>query len=165
MLKTNSFYNLKFFFLSIKNKIQLFIKRRREYKMLLDFFNIEKPCPSYIKMCKELREELEFTVHNIKNNKQCTNCGLKSAKAQIIAKLLHSQDEISNDVNNDQVMIDFFNFELPCPQSIPFCEQLRQKYKEELDKLTVTGCSTCKKNSLKAKYIKEIWENHISKTI
>ena len=44
-------------------------------------------------------------------------------------------------------------------------DKLLQKYKEELDKLTITGCSACKKNALKSKYIKEVWENHITKTI
>jgi hypothetical protein len=61
----------------------------------------------------------------------------------------------------EQLIIDFFNFDMPCPEKIPFCSQLREKYQEELNKLNSTGCSACKRSSLKSKYIKEVWENFI----
>lgn len=64
-------------------------------------------------------------------------------------------------MNKDQLLLDFFNFEKPCPDNIPFCVQLRQKYQEELDKLTKTGCTACQRNSLKAKFIKDVWTRYV----
>jgi hypothetical protein len=162
----NSIFNLKPIFLFLIKKYKLYKNKKYEYNILLEFFDDNTPCPGYILKCEELREEFSEKIKDIKSQtEQCLSCRIQTEKLIIAKKLLAAQTQINNDVNNDQLMLDFFNFEMACPQNIPFCEQLRQKYKEELDKLTITGCSTCKKNTLKAKYIKEIWENHISKTI
>lgn len=66
---------------------------------------------------------------------------------------------------NQQVIFDFFDFAKPCPETIPFCHKLREKYQDEIDRLTKTGCSACKKNSVKSEYIKKVWESHILSTI
>ncbi len=61
----------------------------------------------------------------------------------------------------DQLILDFFDTDKPCPEQIPFCTALRQKYQEELNKLNQSGCSACKKNSLKAQFMKEVWERYL----
>ena len=66
----------------------------------------------------------------------------------------------------ERLILEFFDFAKPCPKEIPFCEDFRKKYQDELSKLTSGGgCSTCKKNSLKAAYMKEIWEKYLTTTI
>ena len=77
--------------------------------------------------------------------------------------LLHGSNKIINKFMDDQLILDFFNFDKPCPEKIPFCMQLREKYTEELNKLNTSGCSACKRNALKSKYIKEVWTAHILK--
>lgn len=62
---------------------------------------------------------------------------------------------------NEQVITDFFDFSKPCPQEIPFCNQIRLKYQSELNGLNTTGCTSCQRNSLKAKYMKEVWEGYL----
>jgi hypothetical protein len=48
----------------------------------------------------------------------------------------------------------FFDFENECPGEIMDCENLRNQYKEELQKLEQSGsCSGCLKRSLQQKYI------------
>lgn len=50
--------------------------------------------------------------------------------------------------------VDFFNLDAPCPNDIPDCEALRENYKKELNDLqSIPGCSGCKINALKSKYM------------
>ncbi len=65
----------------------------------------------------------------------------------------------------EQLIMNFFDFSKPCPEQIPMCEDFRKKYQEELNKLSAKGCSSCQKGSLKAKYMKEVWEQYLLTTI
>jgi hypothetical protein len=47
----------------------------------------------------------------------------------------------------------FTNYDLPCPEEIPFCNEWRQKYKEEIDKASIGGCTKCKLLGIKSKYM------------
>lgn len=66
---------------------------------------------------------------------------------------------------NEQLIADFFDFTKPCPEEIPFCNQIRMRYQSELNGLNSHGCSSCQKNSLKAKYMKEVWEGYMREFI
>lgn len=49
---------------------------------------------------------------------------------------------------------DFFNFDLPCPEQIHNCAELRVQYKNEMDRMKAMGmCSGCIRTSLQKKYI------------
>lgn len=48
----------------------------------------------------------------------------------------------------------FFDFELPCPEEIPNCNNLRKQYTEELSTLKSSGgCTSCLERNLRNKYI------------
>ena len=50
--------------------------------------------------------------------------------------------------------LDFFNFEISCPEEIPNCESLRQEYKTELEKYKSQNiCNACIERSLRNKYL------------
>jgi len=66
---------------------------------------------------------------------------------------------------NDVIIANFFDFNTPCPVEIPFCNQMRIKYQEDLSKLSNTGCTSCQRNSLKAKYIKDVWESSLQQMV
>jgi hypothetical protein len=68
-------------------------------------------------------------------------------------------------MNKDQIILDFFNFEVPCPEHIPSCEELRTQYRAEVNTLAKTGCSGCKQNALKSKYINKIWELYVTSNL
>lgn len=61
-----------------------------------------------------------------------------------------------------KILDDFFDFSQPCPKEIPLCEKVRESYQQELSKLTATGCSSCNKVSLKARYVEAIWKEIVS---
>jgi hypothetical protein len=67
--------------------------------------------------------------------------------------------------NVHEVILAFFDFDKPCPETVPYCEELRQKYQTELDNLSSTGCSECKKNKLKSQYMNAVWESHLMETV
>jgi len=64
------------------------------------------------------------------------------------------------DIN--QIVEAFFDSSRPCPIEILECEQLRAKYNEEVDNLNKQGCSQCQKNSIKSKYLEDVWKKAIS---
>ena len=66
-------------------------------------------------------------------------------------------------MTKEDLLLDFFDFTKPCHESIPFCQELRDKYQHEIDKLknSKTGCSACQKNKIKTEFIKRVWEKHI----
>jgi hypothetical protein len=68
-------------------------------------------------------------------------------------------------LNRDQIILNFFDFSQPCPSEIPYCEQFRSKYQDEINRLDTNGCTPCKKNDVKAKYMKDVWEQALLKTI
>jgi len=65
-------------------------------------------------------------------------------------------------VNVNEIIEQFFDLSKPCPSQIVECEQIRGKYKAEVDALTAEGCSQCKKNGVKAKYLQDVWKSAIS---
>jgi len=66
---------------------------------------------------------------------------------------------------NDSIITEFFDFSKPCPSEVPFCSQMRSKYQSDLSKLSSTGCSSCQRNSLKAKYMKDVWESSLRQMV
>ena len=56
------------------------------------------------------------------------------------------------------VIQEFFNLDLPCPKEVPMCEKVREAYKAELDMPENQGCSECRKNNIKGKYLEAIWK-------
>jgi hypothetical protein len=68
-------------------------------------------------------------------------------------------------MNKDQIILDFFNFEKPCPSHVNSCEELRLKYKEEAASMSKAGCSGCKQNALRAKYISRVWEAYVTQNL
>jgi len=65
--------------------------------------------------------------------------------------------------NINTILEDFFNFERPCPQEIPLCEEVRNSYKKELANLENTpGCSSCAKGKLKSRYMEAVWKEATS---
>lgn len=64
-------------------------------------------------------------------------------------------------MNVNEIIEEFFNLDKPCPSQIIECEQIRTKYKEDLDRLTKEGCSQCKKNGVKARYMEDVWKKAI----
>lgn len=66
----------------------------------------------------------------------------------------------------EQLIMDFFDFTKPCPKEIPMCEDFRQKYQEELNKLSAKGsCSSCQKGTIKTRYMKQVWEQYLATTV
>jgi len=65
-------------------------------------------------------------------------------------------------VNVNEIIEQFFDLSKPCPSQIIECDQIRAKYKAEVDALTAEGCSQCKKNGVKAKYLDNVWKLAIS---
>lgn len=50
--------------------------------------------------------------------------------------------------------LNFFNLDLPCPESIINCEKVREQYKNEKEELTRRGgCGGCLDRALRGKYI------------
>ena len=51
--------------------------------------------------------------------------------------------------------MDFFDLNLPCPESIKNCMDLRKQYIEALQSISApgVGCSKCALNRIKAKFI------------
>lgn len=63
----------------------------------------------------------------------------------------------------NEVIEEFFNFEKPCPSQVPMCEKLREAYKAEVDKLNnQPGCSQCAKNTIKSRFMEEVWKQAVS---
>ena len=53
----------------------------------------------------------------------------------------------------DEIM-QFFDFTRPCPEKIPDCEALRNKYTVELTEVKKQGgCGTCAERNFRQKYI------------
>jgi len=66
------------------------------------------------------------------------------------------------DINT--IVEEFFNLELPCPSEVPMCEKIRDAYRKELKKLETnpSGCSQCQKNSLKGKFLEQVWKEAVT---
>jgi hypothetical protein len=53
----------------------------------------------------------------------------------------------------DDVQLQFFDLEKPCPESILNCESLRTQYKKEYEELKQRGgCGGCMERALKHKF-------------
>lgn len=69
-------------------------------------------------------------------------------------------------MNVNEIIEAFFDLDKSCPSEILECDKIRERYKSELDKLTQEGCSQCKKNGVKAKFMEEVWKvaiQHLTK--
>lgn len=59
----------------------------------------------------------------------------------------------------NSIVEDFFNFDKPCPPEIPLCQEVRNSYKIELQKIeTSPGCSSCAKGKLKSRFMEAVWK-------
>lgn len=57
----------------------------------------------------------------------------------------------------EDAIMSFFNLNVPCPKDILDCESLRERYVKDLQALErAPGCTSCKRNSLKSKFISEV---------
>lgn len=57
----------------------------------------------------------------------------------------------------EDTIVAFFNLNVPCPKDIQDCLSLREQYVKELTALEKTpGCTSCKRNSLKAKFLSSV---------
>jgi hypothetical protein len=56
-------------------------------------------------------------------------------------------------------IMQFFNLDLPCPDEIPDCQHLRNKYVEELGRVKARGgCGSCMERKLKNDFILRLQE-------
>lgn len=63
----------------------------------------------------------------------------------------------------NSIVEDFFNFDKPCPAEIPLCEEVRNSYKQELQKIEgAPGCTPCAKSKLKSRFIEAVWKEATS---
>ena len=65
------------------------------------------------------------------------------------------------------IILNFFNAELPCPDAIPSCDQLRREYLASVRAVTTKNtCKRCLLQSIKQKYIESItlaWQQQNNK--
>jgi hypothetical protein len=52
---------------------------------------------------------------------------------------------------------EFFNFNGPCPDKIPNCQQLREDYAREIEEKRASGCRSCEETRIKTKYMETVW--------
>jgi len=43
--------------------------------------------------------------------------------------------------------------------------QLRTQYTDEIERQTKVGCTACKKNAIKSKFMNKVWELHMLATL
>jgi hypothetical protein len=67
--------------------------------------------------------------------------------------------------NINVIVSEFFELDTPCPPEIPMCDKVRQAYKDEIDKLSSSGCSQCAKNGIKTKFMEAIWQEAVQSLI
>lgn len=53
----------------------------------------------------------------------------------------------------NEVFDRFLNFDLPCPEEIPFCQEWRDKYQQDIQQASAGGCTKCKLLNIKARYM------------
>jgi hypothetical protein len=61
---------------------------------------------------------------------------------------------------------DFFNIEVPCPETIENCKELRAEYQKEVNQLDHTNsCNGCQAINLKAEYQTKVWKAYMNSLI
>jgi len=63
------------------------------------------------------------------------------------------------------IIEEFFDYNLPCPAEIPMCKEVREAYQRDIDKASSEGCTQCRKNTIKAKYLEAIWKEAVQSLI
>jgi hypothetical protein len=53
---------------------------------------------------------------------------------------------------------EFFNFNGPCPDKVPNCQQLREQYQKDIETKRATNCKTCDETRIKVKYMQIVWD-------
>jgi len=51
---------------------------------ILDFFDLNKPCPEDIKDCIDLRKQYEQDVQSVSNGGGCSKCAINRIKSKFI---------------------------------------------------------------------------------
>jgi hypothetical protein len=52
---------------------------------------------------------------------------------------------------------EFFDFNGPCPEKVPNCQELREQYQDDIKKMRVTNCTACDTTRVKVKYMEIVW--------
>jgi hypothetical protein len=52
---------------------------------------------------------------------------------------------------------EFFNFNGPCPDRVPNCQQLREQYLRDILDLRNSNCKSCAEANIKASYMGKVW--------
>lgn len=58
-------------------------------------------------------------------------------------------------------VVSFFDLEIPCPEEIPLCRELRQKYVADVEQAKAKSCKKCEITSIQAKYTTIVWEQYM----
>lgn len=79
----------------VSRLIKTFFEQRKEKKkqrkIILNFFDFKQPCLSSTKRCEELRSRYKSTYDFYKRGQICTRCNVTRLKQSIITELLQAQ--------------------------------------------------------------------------
>jgi hypothetical protein len=53
---------------------------------------------------------------------------------------------------------DFFNFNQPCPDTVPNCQELRNQYQKDIQLVRDYGCRPCAETRIRVKYMEIVWK-------
>jgi len=67
--------------------------------------------------------------------------------------------QLSIQVSN--LISEFFDFNGPCPDKIPNCQQLREEYTREIEEKRAAKCRSCEETRIKTKYMEIVWHAFI----
>jgi len=52
---------------------------------------------------------------------------------------------------------EFFDFNGPCPDNVPNCQELREQYQKDIQTVRDYGCRPCAETRIKVKYMEIVW--------
>jgi len=62
-------------------------------------------------------------------------------------------------MNITKVVETFFRYDAPCPSEIPNCQDIRNKFQQEMSEARLRDkCNGCSAASVKSKYTEIIWD-------
>lgn len=57
---------------------------------------------------------------------------------------------------------EFFDFDQPCPDKIPNCQELREQYQKDIKLIRDYGCRPCAETKIKVKYMEIVWRSFMN---
>lgn len=57
---------------------------------------------------------------------------------------------------------EFFDFNQPCPDKVPDCQQLREKYTSDIQAARDAKCRSCAETQIKVKYMEIVWNAFVA---